>query len=145
MNEAKKYEYKTARLCGVMMLLLNVSVAAIGYLMIVKNLSYHYTKALAIFSAAYTFYYCITAVKNAISFRKSDSPILAASKKLNISGAALSIFVLQNTMFHTFGEQTVNTTHANFLTGTVISLIMLFNALSMIYGSHKNVIKQNEE
>ncbi len=94
-DEIRRHENRTAIICGVMMLLLNVTVAGIGYLMIVKNETYHYSKAVAIFTAAYTFYYCITAVISAVSFRKHDNAVLTTSKKLNISGAALSLFTLQ--------------------------------------------------
>ena len=57
--------------------------------MIEKNDTSNYSKLVAIVSATYIFYYVITAVISAVSFRKRDKAILAATKKLNISGAAL--------------------------------------------------------
>ena len=138
------HEYRTVRSCGVMMILLTLTVTGIAYHMIVRNDMSNYSRLVAIVSAAYTFYYVITAVISAAAFRKRDNAILAAAKKLNISGAALSTFTLQTAMIHTFGG-TVSSFSRTLdpITGVAVMVIMLWNALSMSIRAHRS-IKQEE-
>ena len=120
------------------------TVTGIAYHMIEKNDMINYSRLVAIVSAVYTFYYVITAIISAVSFRKRDNAILAATKKLNISGAALSMFTLQTAMIHTFdGTVSSYSRTMNTITGTAVMLIMLWNALSMSIRAHRN-IKQEE-
>ena len=138
------HEYKTVRICGVMMILLTLTVTGIAYHMIEKNDTSNYSKLVAIVSAVYTFYYVITAIISAVTFRKRDNAILAATKKLNISGAALSMFTLQTAMIHTFdGTVSSYSRTMNTITGTAVMLIMLWNALSMSVRAQRN-IRQEE-
>ena len=116
--------------------------------MIEKNDTSNYSMLIAIVSAAYTFYYFITAIISAAAFRKRENAILAATKKLNISGAALSMFTLQTAMIHTFGGTVSDRVkYANMLTGGAVFLIMLWNALSMSIGAQKHIqqIEQEEQ
>ena len=86
----------------------------------------------------------IAAITSALSFRKRDNAILAATKKLNISGAALSMFTLQTAMIHSFdGTVSSYSRTMNTITGTAVMLIMLWNALSMSIRAQKR-IKQEE-
>ena len=147
-KEVTLHEYKTARTCGMMMLLLNITVAGMAYHMIDKNETSHYSRLVAIVSATYTFYYVITAIKSTVKFRKRENAIFAATKKLNISGAALSLFTLQTAMIHTFdGTFTEQVKYANWLTGTIVFFVMLWNALSMGISANRKMkqIEQEDE
>lgn len=143
-SAVRLYEYRSVRSCGVMMILLTLTVTGIAYHMIEKNDTSNYSKLVAIVSAVYTFYYVITAIISAVTFRKRDNAILAATKKLNISGAALSMFTLQTAMIHTFDGTTSSFSRMmNSITGAAVMAIMLWNALSMSIRAHRN-IKQEE-
>ena len=138
------HEYKTVRNCGFMMILLTLTETGMAYHMIEKNDTSNYSRLVAIVSAMYTFYYVIKAVISAVSFRKRDNAILAATKKLNISGAAMSAFTLQTAMIHTFDGTVSSFSHTmNSLTGAAVMLIMLWNALSMSVRAQRN-IRQEE-
>ena len=138
------HEYKTVRNCGFMMILLTLTETGMAYHMIEKNDTSNYSRLVAIVSAMYTFYYVITAIISAVSFRKRDNAILAATKKLNISGAAMSAFTLQTAMIHTFDGTVSSFSHTmNSLTGAAVMLIMLWNALSMSVRAQRN-IRQEE-
>jgi len=143
-KDIRLHEYRSVRSCGVMMILLTLTVTGIAYHMIEKNDTSNYSKLVAIVSAVYTFYYVITAIISAVTFRKRDNAILAATKKLNISGAALSMFTLQTAMIHTFDGTTSSFSRMmNSITGAAVMVIMLWNALSMSIRAHRN-IKQEE-
>ena len=143
-NAVRLHEYRSVRNCGIIMILLTLTVTGIAYHMIERNDTSNYSKHVAIVSAAYTFYYVITAVISAVSFRKRDNAILAATKQLNISGAALSMFTLQTAMIHTFdGTVSSFSKTMNSITGAAVMVIMLWNALSMSIRAQRN-IKQEE-
>ena len=143
-RSVRLHEYKAVRNCGFMMILLTLTETGMAYHMIEKNDTSNYSKLVAIVSAVYTFYYVITAIISAVTFRKRDNAILAATKKLNISGAALSMFTLQTAMIHTFdGTVSSYSRTMNTITGTAVMLIMLWNALSMSIRAQRN-IRQEE-
>ncbi len=139
-KDIRLHEYVTVRSCGVMMILLTLTVTGIAYHMIEKNDTSNYSRLVAIVSAVYTFYYVIIAITSALSFRKRDNAILAATKKLNVSGAALSMFTLQTAMIHTFdGTVSSYSRTMNTITGTAVMLIMMWNALSMSIRAQKRI------
>ena len=142
-QSAKKvriHGYRTARSCGLMMFILNLAVAGMAYRMIEKNDTNHYSRLVAVVTAAYTFYFCIKAVVSAAAYRKNENAILAAAKKLNISSAALSMFVLQTAMIHTFDStHSSSVREMNMITGVGAMAVMIWNALSMTAASHKRL------
>ena len=137
----KLYEYRTYRRCGIMMMLLNLTIGGMSVQMIWQNEVTSYSKAAVIISAAYTFYCFISGIKNVVSFRKSDNAILRATKDLTMSGAVMSMFSLQNSMLHTFGgdDDVRFRLIMNTVTGGCVLVIVLAIASFMIINGTKKI------
>ena len=101
--DIKLHELKTYRLCGCLIMVLDLAAAGMAIQMIWQNKSGEYSSAVVIISAAYTFYSFILSVYNAAAFRKRNNAILSAAKDLALTGAFMSMFSLQTSMLHTFG------------------------------------------
>ena len=132
-RELKLHEYKTYRLCGCMMMILNIAVGGMAIQMIWQNKANEYSRVTVIISAAYTFYCFILSVYNVVTFRKS-SAILSAAKDLALTGAVMSMYSLQTSMLHTFSSG--NDEHfrriMNSVTGGFVIAIVLGIATYMI-------------
>jgi len=128
------FEFKGYRICGFLMLLLNIGMAGMVILMVRDNLHYEYPDYVIYLSALYTFYTAITATINIFKFYKLNSPILSASKAITFTGAMMSIMALQTAMIAQFGEddsafrQTANT-----ITGAFVCIGSVIIAFYMIY------------
>lgn len=103
--ERKIHEYKSARLCGIMMFALNIAMTGMTVQMIWRNRGYEYKGYIIYISAMYAFYSFINAVVNVVKFTKINNPILSAAKILSLAGALMSMFALQTAMFSAFGGE----------------------------------------
>ncbi len=150
MNSAKKMrdgdemirEYKSYRLCGSMMFLLNIGMTVMTVQMVRDNRYYEYPGLVIYLSAAYSFYSLTIAIINLFRSKRLNSPILSASKALDFVGALMSIFALQTALIARFGgddapfRQTANT-----LTGTAVCLSSFGIAVFMIISSSMKLKK----
>ncbi|MCM1090022.1 MAG: hypothetical protein NC092_11885 [Butyrivibrio sp.] len=130
--ERKLHEYKSARLCGILMFALNIAMGGMTVQMIWQNRSYEYKGYIIYISALYAFYSLILAVVNVVKFSKIDNAILSAAKILALAGALMSMFALQTAMFSSFGggeelQRTFNT-----ITGSAVLAITAGMAVFMI-------------
>ena len=135
----KLHEYKTYRRCGIMMMLMNITVAGLAIQMIWQNKTNEYSQTIVIISAAYTFYSFILALVNMISFRKRNNAILSAAKDLTFCGAVMSMLSLQTSMLYAFDEcrdgfrQMFNSITGGF----VIAIVLGISTYMMIHGTRK--------
>ncbi len=130
--ERKIHEYKSARLCGIMMLALNIAMGGMTFQMIWKNRSYEYKGYIIYISALYAFYCLINAVVNVVKFAKINNAILSAAKLLALAGALMSMFALQTAMFSAFGGGEDFRRMMNTITGGTVCLIVTVMAVFMI-------------
>lgn len=136
----KLHEYRAYRLCGCMMMVLDLTVAGMSVQMIWQDRAYEYSQTVVIISAAYTFYSFISAITNVVSFRRRDNAILSAAKDLNMSGAVMSMFILQAAMIHTFDDSGSSFPRvANSITGGCVLVIILAIATFMIINGTKKI------
>ena len=143
------HEYKTFRLCGALMMILDLAIGGMAVQMIWQNKSNEFSRVTVIISAAYTFYYFILSVYNAVSFRKRDNAILSAAKYLALSGAFMSMFSLQTSMMTVFGgngsdsyRRTMNTVTG----GIVMAVIIGIATYMIIHGTHRlNALENSDE
>lgn len=132
-------EFIIYRYCGILMLIMSVSMIGIVYLLIKEGLKVHGTVA-TITIAAYTFYCLTVAVINVVKFSKRGSPILAASKNVCLARAIMSLFSLQVTMLIQFdGTDEYTSRFLNISVGFAVCFICLIIALGMIIKSTKNI------
>lgn len=125
--------WKSYRLCGILLLLLNTAMSGMAVQVIWCNEGYFYPGFVIYASAAYTFYRLTVAIIR-ISGRKISNPILLATKALDLSMALMAMFTLQTAMFASFGkDMTVESRRLmNILTGSAVCVAVLGIAFVMI-------------
>lgn len=140
------HECKIYRLCGIMMLIFDLIIAAMMMQMVWQNQAGKYSQLVVIVSACFTFYFFAMSIINAVRFRKRHSPILEAAKNLSLTGALMAMYNLQNSMLQAFGD----TFHLarlqfNLLSGTFILMALLSIALYMVIDGSLRVKKHEGE
>lgn len=140
-REKKLHEYKSSRICGIMMLALNTAMTGMTVQMVWKNRSYEYKGYIIYISALYAFYCLINAIVNVVKFSKIDNPILSSAKIISLAGALMSMFALQTAMFSAFGGGENFQRIMNIVTGGVVCTAVLGMAFFLIVWSNKNIKK----
>ena len=133
-SDAKK-QLTQYRNTGILMFLLNSTMVGMIILMIRDGESVMYPGFIIYAQAAYTFYILIISIVNVIRYRKNHSPLVAASKSINLVAAIMSLFILQVAMINEFGGDGQFKLIINTLTGTLTSIITIGIAIFMIINS----------
>lgn len=138
-EEIQRKQYRNT---GILMFLLNATMVGIIILMIKNESSNSYPDYVVITQAAYTFYILTIAIINMIKYRKDFSPIIEASKAINLVAAVMSLFILQVGMINQFGVENdaLFKSTINSLTGTITSIFTLSVAIFMLIKSKKKKI-----
>lgn len=141
-GEKMRDELIRYRLCGVLFLLLNITLSAMVFFMVYWNRSFQHHRITAIAMAAYTFTALTVAIINIVKYRKHNSPVYSASKAISLASACVSMLTLEATMLTTFGDGTMMPLTRKILlgsTGGVISAIVILTAILMITQSTKKI------
>ncbi len=127
---------KSYRVCGWLMMVLNIAVSVIIFMVLVEKQSIEYNMIVTIGLAAFTFYCFTRAVINLIKYRDRKNPIYAAVKRVDMVKAIVSIFTLQVAMLTTFNGQgeAVNVGLMNTLTGIAVTIAINTIGAMMIAG-----------
>lgn len=128
-------EWKKYRLCGYLLLVLNIALSGVVILVIRKDEGFQYAGYLIYVMAMYTFYTMITAIVNVIKYRKHNSPVLSAAKAINLAAALVSMLSLETAMLAQFQEEDRSEEFRQIMTGTTgaaVCLIVLGMAFYMI-------------
>ena len=135
----EKTQHNQYRNTGILMFLLNVAMVGMIVLMIKNGESAEYPGFIIFAQAGYTFYILIFAIINIIKYRKDHSPIVAASKSINLVAAVMSMFILQVAMINQFGVESDASFKSiiNVITGSVTSFVTIGIAIFMIINSKK--------
>ena len=139
-RQRKLYEYTKYRLCGIMLIILNLAMSGMAVQMIWQNKANEYSQTMVIASAAYTFYCFIAAIVNVVSFRRRDNAILSAAKLLSMTAALMSMYSLQTSMLHTFsnGDDENYRRTMNIITGGVVTAgVLLISVFMVVKGTKK--------
>lgn len=130
----KLSEWKRYRLCGIILLLMNVALAGIVILVVHENSGFEYPGMLIYVMAMYAFYAAITAVWNVVKFRRYGSPVMSAAKVINLTAALVSMLSLETAMLTQFGatDDPMFRKVMTASTGAGISIIVLGMAVFMI-------------
>ena len=134
-------ELRRCRLCGLILLLMNLALAGIVHLMVRQNRGYEYPGTLIYAMAAYSFYAAIIAVVNVIKFRRHGSPVLSAAKAINLAAAMVSILSLETAMLSQFGGEDDPLFRKRMIgaTGGAVCVLILGMAVFMITQSTKRI------
>ena len=134
--EEKRQGLLCYRLCGWLMLVLNIAVSVIMFMVIVKKQKIEYHMIACIGLAAFTFYCFTRAVINMVKYKRQKTPIYAAVKRIDMVKAIVSIFTLQVAMLTTFEGQgaTVDKDIMNTFTGIAVTIAINTIGTMMIAG-----------
>lgn len=136
-GKSKVSEWRRYRLCGIILLFMNVALTGIVVLVVYKNSGFEYPGMLVYAMAMYAFYAAITAVRNVVKFRRYGSPVMSAAKVISLTAALVSILSLETAMLTQFGaaDDPLFRQIMTASTGAGISVIVLGMAVFMIVRS----------
>lgn len=98
-------ELRRSRLCGFILLTINLVLSGAVLMILYQNKGYHYNGILIYVMAAYTFWITVVAIKNLLVFRKLGSPVMSMAKIINMAAALVSMLSLETAMFSQFGGE----------------------------------------
>lgn len=135
------------RLCGVLMLLMNLALSVIVGYIVWQGRTFRHHEITTIAMAAYTFTALTLAIINTVKYRKYQSPVLSAAKAISLASASVSMLTLETAMLTAFGGDD-SPKFRVFMTGAVGAAVCLFVlglAIFMIARSTKEIRKFKEE
>lgn len=134
-------ELRRYRLCGYVLLAMNLALSGIVIFMVRYDRGYEYPGTLIYVMAAYSFYAVIIATVNVVKFRRHGSPILSAAKAISLVAALVSILSLETAMLAQFGgeDDPLFRKAMTGATGGGVCVIVLGMALYMIVRASKQL------
>ena len=111
-------ELKQYRLCGVILMLMNIALAGVVVLVVQKNEGFHDAGYLIYGGAMYAFYNIITAVRDVIKYREYKSPVMSAAKAIKLAAALVSMLSLETAMLMQFNSRENPEVFRQIMTGT---------------------------
>lgn len=96
-------EYRRARLCGIILMSINLTLSGAVLMILYQNKGYEYHGMLIYVMAAYTFYITVNGIVNLVKYRKYNSPVLSVTKVISMSAALVSMLSLETAMLSQFG------------------------------------------
>ena len=126
-----KKEYQKLKSTGIILLFLNLILSGIITLIIMQDQVIDYNGIIIYAVALYDFYLIISAIINVIKYRKEHSPLLAASKCINLTVAMISMVSLEVAMIYQFGNN--DSSFKLIMTGSTGLGICIINTIMSIY------------
>ena len=130
-------EWRRARICAMILLLVNLSLSGAVLMILYQNRGYDYPGILIYVMAVYTFYSTIHAIVEIIRYRKLESPVMTTAKVVSLSAALVSMLNLETAMFAQFGKDMAQAHQRLFiiLTGAGVSLVVISLSVLLIVRS----------
>lgn len=98
-------ELKLCRLCGAIMLAMNLALAVVVVLVVWKNEGFEYPGYWIYVVAMYAFYNVITATVHLIHQKGMRSPVVSAATAIKLAAALVSMLALETAMLSQFSAQ----------------------------------------
>lgn len=136
--------YRRHRLCGYLLLVLTVALAAMSFHAVYNGESVDYPGFLIYAAAGFTFYNLAMAVRSFVRYRRLRDPVLTASKALTLATASVSLFFLQTSLFSVFGNGDGRQRYMNLATGGCVFALIIVIAVLMIRGSSRKISSMRE-
>ena len=138
-GERIKNELFQYRLCGFILLFMNLVLGALVFFITYRNRVFLHHQITTIAMATYTFTALGVAIAGYYRYRKHQSPVLSAVKTVSLSAALVSLLTLENAMLNVFGtaEQESFRRLMTGISGTVVVLFLLFVAIFIIIHATK--------
>ena len=137
-------QWKSYRLCGVLVLLMHLSLTGIVFQMVNWNRAEEQGEILVITTAFFAFYKITTSFISIVKDRKHQHPVDSSIRMLNLAQAIFAIFSLQASMFHTFGTGEGWEHLLNLITGCAVCLLVVSIGIYMIRRGSREIKKLRE-
>lgn len=137
-------QWKSYRFCGVLVLLMHLSLTGIVFQMINWNRAEEQGEIMVIATAAFAFYKFISSFLDIARDRKHAHPVDSSVRMLELSQAIFAIFSLQASMFHTFGTGAPWENLLNIITGCTVCLLIVSMGVYMIRRGNREIRKLQE-
>lgn len=135
-------ELKRSRLCGIILMTVNLALSGIVLLVILQNKGFEYADILIYVMAMYTFYVTINSIIDIFKYRKYNSPIISMTKSINLAVALVSMLSLTTAMLSQFSTEDTST-HFNKImvgaTGAGVCIIILTISIGTIVRINKEL------
>lgn len=140
-------ELKRSRLCGIILLLVNITLSFAVLMILYRGKGYDYQGVLIYVMAAYTFWAAGIAIKNLIKYRRLGSPIMTMAKIISMAAALVSMLSLETAMFSQFGKDMSESDKQLFviLTGAGVSAIVITMSVYSIVKATIEIKKEREK
>lgn len=137
-------ELRRSRLCGIILMTVNLALSGVVVLVIVQNKGFEYHGMLIYVMAMYTFYVTIHSIISLFKYRKYNSPVMSTAKSISLAAALVSMLSLETAMLSQFGAE--NTTpHFNQImvgaTGAGVCVIVVTMSLYTIVRTNRELRK----
>lgn len=135
-----------SRLCGYILLLINLALSGAVLMILYRNKGYEYHGILIYAMAAYTFYITAFAIVNLVKYRKLGSPVMTMSKIIGVAAALVSMLSLETAMFSEFGGDMSpeNQRLMIALTGAGVSITIITMSVYSIVKNSRDIKKITE-
>ena len=134
-------EWKRARLCACILLLINLSLSGAVLMILFQNSGKDYPGILIYVMAVYTFYAAISSAVEIVRNRRQVSPIMATAKIVSLTAALVSLLNLETAMFARFGPGMSPENQRIFivLTGAGVSVAVVTLSVILITNATKAI------
>ncbi len=134
-------ELRRYRLCGAVLVPMNLALAGVVVLVIYQNQGFEYAGTLIYAMALYTFYITVMAVVNVVRYRKYNSPVMSASRAVNLAAAMVSMLSLETAMLTQFDDGTTapyfRTVMVGATGGVVCALVVGMGSYMIIHATRR--------
>jgi len=142
-HEKAQKQSKSYRNCGVFLLVINVALSSAIAQMIFDNQAFVYPGWTVIAFALYAFVKIAVAIFNVFKAKGFCNPVVQAIRNVNLADAFVSILALQTALLWSFGDETINVSLFNTITGCAVSVGIVAVGVVMIIRSKKILEKNN--
>ncbi len=137
-------ELKRSRLCGMILMTVNLALSGVVILVIVQDKGFKYNGMLIYIMAMYTFYVTVNSIINIFKYRKYNSPVMSTAKSISLAAALVSMLSLTTAMLSQFGTEN-KTPHFNQImvgaTGAGVCVIVVTMSVYIIVHTNKELKK----
>ena len=137
-------ELRRSRLCGMILMTVNLALSGVVILVIVQNKGFEYNGILIYVMAMYTFYITVNSIVSIFKYRKYNSPVMSTAKSIRLAAALVSMLSLTTAMLSQFGAEN-KTPHFNQImvgaTGAGVCAIVVTMSVYTIARTNKELKK----
>ena len=134
-----RQQWKSYRFCGVLILLMHLSLIGIVFQMVNWNRVEESGEIMIIATAAFAFYKFISSFIDLAKDRKHTHPVDSSVRMLELSQAIFAIFSLQAGLLHTFGTGESWEHWLNLAVGCMVCLLTVAMGIYMIRRANREI------